>query len=365
MTCNSTFLVAALLLLLFNSCSQNKKNFNASDDRFLYTGRVDRISGDSVVLIGAASAVTFRFAGDSCFVILKNGHRGAEYNYASIEVDGNYLEKIKIIKDTFRYFIPVAPGKNSHEVSIFKATEASVGDILFCGAELETLLEPPALPERKIEFIGNSITCGVGIDWKDYPCGSGEWHDQHNAYWAYGPRVARALRVQFMLSSVSGIGIYRTWNMDGPSMPEVYENRYLNTDASAAWDFSQFNPDVVSICLGTNDLSEGDSIHERKPFEADVFIQHYILFVEMIYHHYPDVQVVLLNSPVFDERKNELLMDCLKTIRDHFNSLNMKKPIRIFGFHDIQAHGCDGHPGKEDHAQMAEQLIPFLKPFFD
>ena len=44
-----------------------------------------------------------------------------------------------------------------------------------------------------IEFIGNSITCGAAADVSEVPCGSGVDYDQHNAYYAYGPRVARML----------------------------------------------------------------------------------------------------------------------------------------------------------------------------
>ncbi len=66
-----------------------------------------------------------------------------------------------------------------------------------------------------IEFIGNSITCGAAADPSEVPCGTGVYHDQHNAYYAYGPRVARALAANYIVRSVSGSGIYRNWNSDG------------------------------------------------------------------------------------------------------------------------------------------------------
>lgn len=43
---------------------------------------------------------------------------------------------------------------------------------------------------------------------------------------------------RYMLSSVSGIGVYRNWNSDGPTMPDVYKNTYLNTDTTKVWKFS-------------------------------------------------------------------------------------------------------------------------------
>ena len=353
-----------MIAFIFVFTYETKANdYYPGNKKFIYSGRIDPVNSDSVALISSASAVTFCFEGDSCSVILRSEGQGKDYNFISWEVDGNYSGKIRIDGRKSRYHVPVK-GKGKHTVSIYKATEAMIGNIFFCGAEVTKLLDPPAWPSHKIEFIGNSITCGVGIDWRDYPCGSGEYQDQHNAYWAYGPRVARSLNLQFLLSSVSGIGIYRTWNMEGPSMPEVYENRFLDTDDSEKWDFSRFTPEVVCICLGTNDLSEGDRIHHRDPFDADQFVKSYIGFVETIYSHYPDVQIVVMDSPMFDCAKNEILIKCLVRVIDYFNSLSGVNPIELFKFQNIPIHGCNGHPGKKDHEVMAAQLTPFLERFF-
>ena len=73
-----------------------------------------------------------------------------------------------------------------------------------------------------IEFIGNSITCGAAFDVLSIPCKMGEYHDHHNSYFAFGLKIALALYIEFILSSVSGIGDYRNWNSDGPTMPQVY-----------------------------------------------------------------------------------------------------------------------------------------------
>ena len=40
------------------------------------------------------------------------------------------------------------------------------------GVWCRKLLSPPAKPKRKIEFIGNSITCGTGADQSVIPCGT-------------------------------------------------------------------------------------------------------------------------------------------------------------------------------------------------
>ncbi len=75
----------------------------------------------------------------------------------------------------------------------YKAPIAYTGAIVIqkiTGKDLKALQRPPA---PLIEFIGNSITCGAAADASEVPCSTGEYHDHHNAYYAYGPVVARAL----------------------------------------------------------------------------------------------------------------------------------------------------------------------------
>lgn len=352
-----------VICLLFISCSEKTvQKFSFDPELMSCWGRVDYTSDQMVKLIGSASMIKLEFIGDTCVVFLKNDTPNGLHNFFSIELDGEDLGRIKITGDSITAFpIEIPFERETHTLTICKSTEASNGNIIFGGILCEQLTEIQNTPEVNIEFIGNSITCGMGNDTLDIPCHTDQWYDQHNAYWAYGPIVARALNARFMLSSVSGIGIYRNWNLeDGATMPMVYENRYLNTDNSKKWDFSQIEPEIVSICLGTNDFSDGDGIHERHPFDAGIFTSTYIKFVETVYNHYPDTQIALLSSPMLSGDKSELLLKCLNNVKNHF-SRTKYKPIAIFSFDGIVPHGCDYHPDIDDHMQMADQLIPFYQ----
>lgn len=360
--------ILKLLLILttvvfISGCEVKAPQRYAADNKLLtYSGRIDKISSEEVVLIGSASSVTMQFTGDTCVIFLRNNTPNGLHNYISLELDGEDLGRTRLEGDSMIEIpVEIAFKLDKHTLSIYKSTEAANGNVVFGGVLCQQLVEQPVLPEKSIEFIGNSITCGMGNDTLEIPCHTDQWYDQHNAYWAYGSIVARALKVNYMLSSVSGIGIYRNWNVeDGLTMPMVYENRYLNTDASQKWDFSAFTPTVVSICLGTNDLSDGDGVHERHPFDASVFTSKYIKFLETIYNHYPETQVALLGSPMITGEKDSVLVHCLTNIKNHFGGTS-HKPIAIFQFDGIIPHGCDYHPDIEDHMQMAEQLIPFYQ----
>ncbi|MCF8358430.1 MAG: hypothetical protein K9H26_06700 [Prolixibacteraceae bacterium] len=356
------YLFVLFLSVLLFSCNPIKlKTFEANNSLLRYSGRVEKLTGETV-LIGAASSVSMKFTGDTCVVSLKNLNTNGLHNYISFELDGEDLGRTRLESDSL-HVIPIAVDfeKETHVLRVFKSTESQIGQIAFRGVKCEALVELPPMHEKSIEFIGNSITCGMGNDTTDIPCNTNQWYDQHNAYWAYGPIIGRTLDVNYMLSSVSGIGIYRNWNVEGgPTMPMVYENMYLDTNDSKKWDFSVFTPDIVSICLGTNDYSDGDGTHERQAFKADEFIKNYIEFIETIFAHYPETQVALLSSPMLNGEKDVVLQKCLVEIKEHFNA-SEHKPIALFSFDGIIPHGCDYHPLIEDHMMMAAQLIPFYQ----
>jgi hypothetical protein len=287
---------------------------------------------------------------------------GMGHNYLQYEVDGVYQKRIKISKDNNTPVHLTATGNGKHEVWIYKATEATTGPVFIekiTGRHLKAL---PNSSAPLIEFIGNSITCGADADTSEMPCGVGAYHDYHNAYYAYGPRVARQLGVNYILSSVSGIGIYRTWNHEAPSMPQVYDKTDFQVGSKRQWDFGKYSPQIVSIALGTNDLSNGDGKTPRTPFDSARFVNNYISFVQFVKSKYPSAEIVFLNSPMVSGERNVLLENCLKAIKMKIDSLHpSEKPVALFFFKPMQPRGCSYHPSVEDHAILADELYPFFK----
>ncbi|HOO83615.1 MAG TPA: GDSL-type esterase/lipase family protein [Prolixibacteraceae bacterium] len=355
----TSFIILLFTTLIQTACNKAQPiQFASSDQNIVYAGRVEQLENE-VVLIGSASSATAWFEGDTCIVFLRNYNNNGLHNYYSIELDGEDLGRFRIEGEEMQAIkVNVTFKKDVHKISVYKSTEASNGYINFGGIYCYKLLEPIDEYAYTIEFIGNSITCGMGNDTLNIPCGDDQWYDQHNAYWAYGPTVSRALKVNFLLSSVSGIGIYRNWNDVGPTMPEVYENLYLDLNSNKKRDFSKYSPNIVSIALGTNDFSDGDGVNERLPFNEEQFTQSYISFVESILSHYPQTQITLLSSPMVSGEKNQTFLSCLNKVKTHFESI-AAKPIVIFEFENIKPHGCDYHPDINDHMMMAEQLYPF------
>jgi hypothetical protein len=338
--------------------------FPATDIAISFQGRTVLDRNGNIELISSASFVGFSFKGDSCTVLLQNIATPGNYNYVALEIDGEYSGRLKVDGSEMRNFSITSQKNQSpwHTLRIYKATEAANGIVLFHGVKAQKLKQADVKNTTKIEFIGNSITCGMGNDIQLIPCGSDKWYDQHNAYWSYASITARAIGADYMLSSISGAGIYRNWNSDGPTVPQQYESAYLNTDSLKKFDFRAFVPDFVVVALGTNDLSGGDGSTKRQAFDSVTFINEYIRFIGTIYAYYPNAKIILLTSPMITDSRSEMLFMCLQSVKAKATLQYLgSKGIDLFRFAEVPSTGCSGHPTIEEHKMMASQLIPFLR----
>jgi hypothetical protein len=145
-------------------------------------------------------------------------------------------------------------------------------------------------------------------------------------------------------------------------MPQVYEKARLITDDTARWNFKMYSPKIISIALGTNDLSHGDGVHARKPFDSAVFVKDYTAFVQLVKSKYPTAKIALLSSPMINGNERMLLQNCLTAVKQNVDALYPSdKPVSTFFFQPMHPNGCSYHPSVSDHAILAQELIPFFK----
>lgn len=354
-------LVLLLTLSFMLSCKttrieKKQEFFKSTEKEFVYSGRTEQINDSTHALISSAAHVVFTSKSDSITFLLNS--KGDSTSYAVIEINGNYYNRFRVYSDSVnRISIPL-PKKQNNQIGVYKATEASNGPLLFYGVEAKNIGKAIIKTTATIEYIGDSITCGFGADTEEIPCNTGTWYDEHNAYLAYGPISARQLNASYRLSSVSGMGIYRNWNDEDtkPIMGDVYSTTNLDGNKAEKWTFSEEKPDVVSICLGTNDLSNGDGTKERKPFNPGKYTSKYINLIDQIFEIYPQTKLALLTSPMVSSENNKILLGCLEKVKAHFDGGHT---VAIFEFAPMQPQGCGSHPDLKDHKVMAEQLIPF------
>lgn len=328
--------------------------YESQDNVFTYSGRTLK-SSEGTKLITSASSVRATVYGDTVTVFLKSDD--SIHHYVAVELNKDYMGRFRIYKDTLKFHLPQKDSANT--ISIYKETEAANGAIIFNGFRAKRVEKASEKKRVKIEFIGDSITCGMGADTSKIGCEEGEWFDQHSAYMSYGPRVARALGVDYEVNCVSGMGIYRNWNDENePVLPEVYPYLHLNGEHGKRAEIDKENaPELVSIALGTNDFSFGDGEKERLPFNAETFKKNYTEFVEMIFKIYPATSIALISSPMVAQEEGGHLLDILKEIKNKFPD----RPIEVFEFKTMNLQGCFNHPSVAEHEIISEKLIPFYK----
>lgn len=321
----------------------------ASDPLIQYAGRIQTSDVSLPRFWAPGVYVSVKFEGSMCDIFLNDEELwGNSHNYIEVVADDNKAERLQLKWKNNEIKIE---GLNDgiHTITVCKNTEAGIGYLEFAGINCKKLLKLPPKHKRRIEFIGNSITCGAGMDLSEIPCGKGQWYDEHNAYMSYGPVTCRMLDAQWVLSSVSGIGmIHSCCNMD-ITMPEVFDKINMRDD-SLLWDFNLYTPDVVTICLGQNDGIQ-DSV---------TFCKAYVNFIKLIRSKYALADIVCLTSPMADAKLTEVLKKYLTGI---VRSMNNKGDNKVYKYFFLRQYndGCGGHPDLKQHKLIAKELTGYLK----
>ena len=333
------------------AATRASSTFYAADDPHIrYTGRVDFSNPKEPHFWAPGVYVQVKFEGASCQLYLRDevlyGH---SHNYIEIQVDDETPYRLQTRGKSDTLTIEARLKGSTHILTLCKNTESGIGYLGLAGVRCRKLLDLPPAPTHKIEFIGNSITCGAASDLSVKPCGVGEWYDQHNAYLSYGPLTARALGAQWCLSSVSGIGLIHSCCNMTITMPQVFDKVNMRVD-SMTWDFGRYQPDVVTICLGQNDGVQ----------DSATFCGAYVHFLHDLRGHYPGATLVCLTSPMADPRLTAVLKKYIGAVAVALQREGDKKVCAYF-YKQWYHHGCGGHPDLVEHKEIAAELTAFLK----
>ena len=322
--------------------------YAATDPHIRYVGRIEAAAEPRFWNSGVY--IQLKFEGPSCQLYLKDQVLyGKSHNYIEIAVDDETPYRLQMRGASDTLTIEAHIKGSTHILTLCKNTESGIGYLALAGVRCKKLLDLPAAPTRKIEYIGNSINCGSGMDMSVKGCGQGEWYDQHNAYMSYGPLTARALDAQWVLSSVSGIGLIHSCCKMDITMPQVFDKVDMRDD-SLAWDFGRYQPDVVTVCLGQNDGIQ----------DSAAFCGAYVQFLKTLRARYPSATLICLTSPMADEKLTPVLQKYLMFIYSEMRREGDTKVYTYF-FKHWYHHGCGGHPDMQEHKAIAGELTACIK----
>lgn len=319
-----------------------------TDPRIRYEGRFDLRDAAGPRCAWPASAVTLRLTGTALNVRLADTNSD-EYE---VVVDGRPSAVLITKGGTRLYGVFHGTDDAAHTVTLVKRTEAFCGTTQFLGFQVARggrLLPAPPRSPRRLEVIGDSISCGYGNEAKDQ-------HEKftaatENAFLSYGAVAARTLHADYTCLAWSG----RTmWPKN--TMGEVYALA-LPTDPGSRWDFARWTPDVVVITLSTNDFGGGTP--DRKGWTGG-----YESFLGRVRADYPRAAVYCATSPMMGGEPAAIAKSYLSQIVADENAAGDQN-VRLLVF-DTQdggknGFGADWHPSVKTDALMAEKLAATLE----
>ncbi len=232
------------------------------DTRICALGRISRRK-DALAFDWTNSGVYFRFRGNK-----------VTFRFDAPALSQNLYVKVKLGNRSTRVLV----NGDSTEIEVIAAQDAE--HTVYCvrcneildevpmvlrgiviDGKSPALLDAPALPERKMLFIGDSITCGFGnLSDGNLPRFLTSEQDGTKTFAAL---TAAHFDAQAHFICISGRGVARNCdNADFPLIPQFFDQTMISDPTP--WDHTQYQPDVIVVNAGTNDTAgEGDPIdHE-------------------------------------------------------------------------------------------------------
>lgn len=373
-------LLALSLLLSFAGCANTGDDDMKATDK--PTERTVSASSETVKLIGrtyfdengilwivqSAAGIEFVTNSTSLEIALvgdnsANESSGSQARYAlwingERVLDEMMTEAERVIK------AELPEGENT--VKLLKLSESA--NSIFGVKSITVTDTKPIAPSKesslKIEFIGDSITCGYGVDDED--------RDHHfststeDATKAYGYKTAEILGADYSLVSYSGHGIISAYTGDGSIntsglVPKIYTQVGKIWDTSnkpnvneLEWDFDSFVPDIVVINLGTNDNSyvKGDQTKAR------TYTEEYIEFLKLVREKNPDAHIVCTLGVMGAD-----LYPAIETAVSEYSAETGDTNISCVKLGQIQSHeghAADWHPTEATQTRVAKEMAKHL-----
>lgn len=336
--------------------------------------RVLSLSGSGVEFKYTGTKLTVTFYGDSTTTTKENEPQPwRDQARVAVIVDG-IMQLDTVIKKPVEVFdvcgLDESIAPSEHIVRIIKLSEPRMSTVGL--GVIKILSDGPAVPtslkDKYIEFIGDSITCGYGIDVPD------ELHTfstgTENVLKAFSYLTAKELDADHSMVSYSGHGLISGYTPD-PQVPKLEEliQPYYDIFAysyntfrgmqmeSRKWDFElERKPDIIVINLGTND----DSYIQDDEDKRKAFGKAYVSFLEKVHSLNPTSKIVVAFGLMGDR-----LFETQKEAADIFKKESGYDEVYAFRFtpqnFEKYGYGADWHPSAASHKVAAGELARFIK----
>ncbi|NLN62312.1 MAG: SGNH/GDSL hydrolase family protein [Myxococcales bacterium] len=344
-----------------------------------YWGRVDCTAQPGPAFAYPAVSIRAVFTGAALDVLLRvdTADEGPQSgHYFDVIIDDAPPTLLRVTPGETRYSLARGLSAGPHTLEIVKRNESSYrgienyGKVHFLGLHISAdgaLLPVPPRAVR-LEFIGDSITCGYGNE-RAVPDPTRAHHTtlHSNAAAAWGALTARALDADYMAVAYSGRGVARNYGGDSSAtFPNIYARTLPDEPSSPRFDSASFAPDLLVVNLGTNDYSEGLTPETFGALRRE-FVQAYTAFLTTLRENYPQTPFVLAVGPMMSDAYPPGL-NAWTAIQADVAEIRQQRLVA--GDENIYLlvlppqtppFGEDWHPAPHTHHDMALQLLRLIQ----
>ncbi|WP_051279171.1 GDSL-type esterase/lipase family protein [Hellea balneolensis] len=203
-----------------------------------------------------------------------------------------------------------------------------------------------SLLDRKILFLGDSITAGFGVGGDTKDCANTP--ALHSPTESYAMLSADMLSAEPQLIAISGRGVVHNWDANPSPVIPAQIDLALPDAPGTKWDHSLFMPDVVVTTVGTNDWSV------INPGE-DKFRAGYRDMLSDLRSRFPDAHIVTVTGPLLTGEKAEAARDGIDGAMEALSDSNMST-LNLSLFDGELRWSCNYHPGRNSMRKMANKL---------
>jgi lysophospholipase L1-like esterase len=319
---------------------------------FHVSGRTDDSDPGGPRFEWSGTEIRAKFTGTLLSVKLLSGA------FFDVAVDGVARARLEADWRSAPYAVASGLVDATHEVLLHQRSEAFYEPSQLLGFETQSgrgLVPSTYCPTRRIEFIGDSITCGYGVEGANQSCDFSQETENHDL--AYAALAARALAAEAHTVAWSGKGVFRNGDGKADETIPVLWSRTIPTDGASHWDFARWTPDVVVINLGTNDFAMGI------PAKSD-FNGAYGRFLDDLRSRYPRAFIFVAIGPMLDGAElGAIHSDLTELVALRRTSGETRIALIEFAAQNVAVNGagCDWHPSAKTQQLMADQLVPAVR----
>ncbi|RFZ84867.1 electron transporter RnfD [Mucilaginibacter terrenus] len=325
-----------------------------NDPNIHYMGRIG-MTADAAKLTWTASSVVINFTGTGAKATLSDD---TGFDFVTVVVDGKVMTTLQPKKYMQEFVLASGLNEGKHKLELFKRTEYDMGTLMFYKFTLDgdgKILPPPAYKHR-IEFYGNSITCGYAIEDKEGK--DRGTYEFENGYKSYANITARHFNADNYCIAKSGIGVVISWF--DYVMPDIYD-RVAAHDSTAKWDFTKYTPEVVVVNLFQNDSwlvlkpehEQFKKLFGDTPPTAEFIVKRYQEFIGKIRSKYPSAKIICALGSMDATKKDSPWPGYIEKAVGNMKDKNIYT-------HFFPYKNTPGHPSEKEQQEMADSLIGFI-----